>query len=368
MLDQEIFCDGSFLCLTDWAHLGNISYSPEAFSQASIRVALIQQECSWLGFERVFLPDLLEVPQAPAPPSALKAWLVSLRGALAVFAVANVTELQNGSARLTFWGTRKCQVILKEPGRWSGPISETSYELYTWIYREVPHASAALRIARTLVTQQLGPDPESNLETLQARLADIIASAKANYAAFVQEKLKDFFTLGKEISIYTTAAAEYLYKTLSDLNESLRKSVFTVLGVIGGALLSTSAVQLNPLTYTTVLAGYAAFLLSFNVWYLPSNASLDFDDHLRHFRSRVEPYREFLSANQQREVFEDIPAQYAKRFAKTRRLVRLVNGVLAGFLLCLSGFDIPHLAKYFTFSPTWALGRSITWLLRWIVR
>jgi hypothetical protein len=344
------------------------SYKSEAFNQASTRVGLIQQECSWLGVARVFLPELLEVTPPPAPPSGLTAWLSSLRGSLSVFAIANVTELKNGPAFLTFWGTRKYQIVLSEPSRLSGPVSDSIYGLYSWVYREVPHASAALRIVRTLVTQQLGPDPERNLETLQARLADIIASAKANYAAFVQEKLKDFFALGKEISTYTTAAAEYLYKTLSDLNESLRKSVFTVLGVIGGALLSTSAVQLNPLTYTAVLAGYSAFLACFNVWYLPSNASLDFDDHLRHFRSRVEPYREFLSANQQREIFEKIPAQYTKRFVRTRRLVRLVNGVLAGFLLCLSGFDIPHLAKYFTFSPTWALGRGIAWLLRWIVR
>ena len=247
-------------------------------------------------------------------------------------------------------------------------MSEMCYGLYSFVYREAIHFGAALRIARNLVAQQLSAQAEGNLNVLQARLPDIIASAKANYAAFVQEKLKDFFTLGKEISNYTIGAAEYLYKTLSELNDSLRKSVLTVLGVIGGALLSTSAVQLNPLTYSTILASYSVFLFAFNVWYLPSNAARDFADHLRHFQNRVEPYREFLSHDQQREVFEDIPGRHRERFANTRRLVCLVNGALAAFVFCLSGFDISRLAKSFVFVPTWSLGWGIDWLVRSIVK
>ena len=223
--------------------------------------------------------------------------------------------------------------------------------------------AAALRLA---VRKQAQAN-RSEIRRLQAHLPDITASAKANYAAFVEEKLKDFFTLAKEISNYTIAAAEYLFKTLSELNDSLRKSVLTVLGVVGGALLSTSAIQLNPLTYSTVLASYSVFLFGFNVWYLPSNAARDFADHLRHFRSRVEPYREFLSAEQRREVFDDVPRQHRERFAKSRKLVCLVNGTLALFVLCLSGFDIPRLAKSFVFVPTWPLGQGIDWLVRTIV-
>jgi hypothetical protein len=104
------------------------------------------------------------------------------------------------------------------------------------------------------------------------------------------------------------------------------------------------------------------------VWYLPSNAARDFADHLRHFQNRVEPYREFLSHDQQREVFEDIPGRHRERFANTRRLVCLVNGALAAFVFCLSGFDISRLAKSFVFVPTWSLGWGIDWLVRSIVK
>ena len=207
--------------------------------------------------------------------------------------------------------------------------------------------------------QQLESNSESNPEVLSLHLPDIAASARANYAAFVEEKLKDFFTLSKELSSYTAPASEYLYKTLSDLNESLRKSVLTVLGVVGGVLLSTSAVQLNPLTYTTILAVYSLFIFCFNVWYLPATASSEFTDHLRHFQDRLAPYRQFLNANQSRQLFENLPREHQTRFGRTRILVRLVNSLLACLVLCLSGFDISRVAKFFTFVPTWPLGRGI---------
>jgi hypothetical protein len=364
VLDSEMFCDGPFLCLTDWAHIRNVSYSIEAFTRSTERAEMVHQECSWQGVDRVYLPDFLDITHTVGESPELSGWLLSLKGALGLFAIANVTQVEGAQARLTFWGINKRQIALNGTGPLSQSAAESSDALYSWVYRDVPHPNAALRISRHLLAQQLGPDPESNVGALEALLPDALASAKANYAAFVQEKLKDFFELGREISRYTDSAAEYLYRMLGDLNESLRKSVFTTLGVIGGTLLSTTAVQLNPMTYTLVLVGYGAFLFFFNVWYLPRVTTMEFSEHLRHFRARIEPYRDFLNPDQRREVFEEVPVRNGRRFAKTRKLVRIVTGALAGVVLCFSGFDVPRVAKSFVFTPTWALGRTISWLLR----
>src|SRR5579859_5873517 len=233
---------------------------------------MVQQECSWLGIERVFLPDFFELTSCSGDMDQIVAWMNSLRGSLGLCAIANVSEF-SAQTRLSFWGTARRQIVLDRPAFLNGVIAEENVALYSWAYQEAIHLSVALRIARSLVAQSLNSGAEGSLGILQSRLPDIIASAKANYAAFVQEKLKDFFTLGKEISNYTIAASEYLYRTLSDLNDSLRKSILTVFGVVGGALLSTSATQLNPLTYSAVLATYAVFLALFNVWYLSGSAS-----------------------------------------------------------------------------------------------
>lgn len=368
MLDKEIFLDGPFLCFTDWGHIEDVSYSGAPFLDATKRVEIIQQECSWQGSDRVYLPDFLEFKRTTGNLPEVMDWLQSLRGALGLFAIANVTVFESKRTELTFWGIGKRQVTLNGTGMVNKKTAEGSHALYSWVYQEVPHPNAALRISRNSVSQHLGSDPESNIGMLETGMPDIMASAKANYAAFVQEKLEDFFELGKDISSYTTSAAEYLYKTLGDLNESLRKSVYATLGVIAGTLVSTTAVQLNPMTYTVILAGYGLFLLFFNGWYAPRVATAEFADHLRRFRNRLEPYREFLSKEQRHEVLEEVPLQNKTRFIRTRRLVQAVNCVLAGLVLCLSGFDVPSIAKSFRFVPTWALGRAVDWVFKYITR
>lgn len=364
LFDSEIFFEGPFLCITDWDHLNDVSYSAEVFVDSARRVELVQQECSWLGMTRIYPPELADLTQRFGNRPELTLWLSALKGVLSLFAIMNVTDLRPSETHLTLWGARKRQLTLYGVLVLDNVTADRTYQLYSWIYREVPHPSAALKITRNLLAQQLDADSDGGLGALKDCLPDVMGSAKVSYAAFVQEKLKDFFILSKEISGHTTASVDYVYKALVELNESLRKSVFTVLGVVGGALLSTSAVQLNPLTYTMILAGYALFLVFFNVWYLPRNATMDFTEHLRHFRGRIEPYREFLSPEQKQEVFEDMPLQNRRKFEQTRTLVRVINGVLAGGLFCLSGFDIPRVAKSFTFVPTWALGRGIEWLFR----
>ena len=365
MLDTEIFWDGPFLCVTDWIRMQNLSHSDAAFTEATRRAELIQQECVWQGVERIYLPDFLDVTHAAGECRELSGWLGSLRGTLSLFAIANVVELESKRTQLTFWGVNKREIALNSLGLLNENMADGCSALYSWVYREVPHPAAALRISRNLVAQQLGPDPESNVRTLEVRLPDISASAKANYAAFMQERLKDFFELGKEISAYTNSEAEYLYKVLGDLNDSLRKSLFTTLGVVGGALLSTTAAQLNPMTYTAILVAYGVFLVFFNVWYLPHEAAGEVAEHLRRFRNSTDPYREFLSADQRQEVFEKIPLQNQAKFVKTRRLVRGVNCALAGVILCLSSYDVASIAKYFRFVPTWGLGRAINWFFGW---
>lgn len=232
MLDKEIFLDGPFLCFTDWQHIKDVSYSEAAFIQATKRVEIVQQECSWQGSDRVYLPDFLELERTVGDLTEVTEWLRSLKGVLAFLAIANVSLLESKQTQLTFWGIGKRQVTLNGTGMVSKKTGEGTDSLYSWVYKEVPHPNAALRISRNSVTQYLGPDPERNVGILETRMPDIMASAKANYAAFVQEKLADFFELGKEISSYTNSSAEYLYKTLGDLNESLRKSVLATLGVI----------------------------------------------------------------------------------------------------------------------------------------
>lgn len=362
LFDTEIFWDGPFLCLTDWARLTDVGYSEGSYDKAAERIEMIQQECSWQGLDRIYLPEYLEFTRTAGGSLELVDWLRSLKGALGLFALANVTELQAGRTQLTFWGMGKRQIALNGTGVVNNKTAEGSHALYSWVYREVPHPSAALRITRNSVAQQLGSDPAANVGVLEVRLPDVVASAKANYAAFVQEKLKDFFQLEKEISSYSNWAAEYLYKTLAELNDSLRRSVFTTMGIIGGTLLSTTAVQLNPMTYTLILASYGLFLLFFNVWYLPRVATTEFSEHLRRFRSRIDPYRQFLDTEQRREILSELPLRNEQKFKATRRLVRGVNGVLATLVVCLSGYDVPGVAKSFRFTPTWSLGRAISWL------
>jgi hypothetical protein len=363
ILDSEIFCDGPFLSLTDWAHLGGVTYSPEPFAESAKRVDVVERECSWHGVERTFLAELLHFTQAFERAPDLTGWLLSLEGALGLSAVANIAEFHGGQVHLVFWGNAKRQITLGGD-LLSENTAKGARAIYSWIYCEVPHRSAALRIVRNLVARQLSPSADDNANLLEMRLPDILGSAKANYAAFIDEKLKDFFELGKEISNYANSATESLYKTLSELNESLRKSVFTTLGVVGGALLSTAAVQLNPMTYTLILSAYGIFLCFFNVWYLPRMTQAEFSERLRRFQKEIEPYREFLSPEQRRDVFEDIPGQNIRRLGRTRRLVRIANSGLVGVVLCLSGFDVPKVAKSFVFTPTWALGRAIDWLVR----
>jgi hypothetical protein len=361
LFDTGICWDGPFLCLTDWDRLTEIAYSEGPFDKAVERIEMIQQECSWQGLDRIYLPEFLEFARIAGDSLELGEWLQSLKGALGLFAIANVTQLETGITQLTFWGMGKRQIALNGTGVVNSQTAEGSHALYSWVYREVPHPSAALRISRNLMAQQLGADPGENARVLETRLPDIVATAKANYAAFVEEKLKDFFQLEKEISSYTNWAAEYLYKTLADLNDSLRKSVFTTIGVIGGTLLSTTAVQLNPMTYTLILMSYGLFLLFFNVWYLPREATTEFSEHLRRFRSRIEPYRQFLDTAQGREILSQLPLRNERKFTATRRLIRLLNGFLASIVVCLSGYDVPSVAKSFKFIPTWGLGRAISW-------
>src|SRR5579859_7301302 len=61
VLDSDLFCDGPFVCITDWMRLTDISYAAAVFDKAAARSDMVQQECSWLGIERVFLPDFFEL-------------------------------------------------------------------------------------------------------------------------------------------------------------------------------------------------------------------------------------------------------------------------------------------------------------------
>ncbi len=108
---------------------------------------------------------------------------------------------------------------------------------------------------------------------------------------------------------------------------------------------------------------YASFLIFFHVWYTPNAASNEFSEHLRRFRSRLEPYKEYLDASQKQELFLNLPKANEEKFTRTRRLVRGINGLTAVGVLLLSGYDIPKVAKSFTFEPCWALGRVVSWLL-----
>jgi len=108
---------------------------------------------------------------------------------------------------------------------------------------------------------------------------------------------------------------------------------------------------------------YASLLVLFHVWYAPKAASSEVSEHLRRFRNRLEPYKDYLDASQKQELFSNLPNANEERFAKTRRLVRAVNGVTAVGVLLLSGYDIQKVAKSFSFEPCWALGRVINWLL-----
>ncbi len=368
LFDREVFFDGPFLSVTDWAHLKDVGYSAPAFADAAKGVEMIQRECAWQGIDRVYLPEYFEFTQASGDLAELGAWLRSLKGALSLFAIANVSGLDGRQAQLTFWGVSKRQITVNGSALLNEATADGCDDLYSWIYRDVPHPSAALTISRNLVTQHLGPDPAMNLRSLELWLPEILSSAKANYAGFVQEKLKDFFELGKEVSHYTNSAAESLHKFLNELNESLRKSVFTTLGVTGGVLLSTTAVQLNGKTYSAILIGYGLFLVFFNVWYLPRTTTSEFRDNLRRFRSGLEPYREFLNPEQRREILEEMPIQNERRFLKTRRFVRIANCALGSLVLGLSGYDVPSVAKSFKFVPTWALGRAIDSLARFAIR
>lgn len=361
LLDSEVFLDGPFLCLTDWNRITNVTYSEQPFISATKRIDMIQQECSWQGTDRVYLPEFLEFETQSCGLPDLMGWLESLGGALGLLAVANASTLENKRTQLTFWGMGKRQIVLNGMGVPSKQTAEGSRALYSWIYHEVPHPNAALRIARNSVAQYLGPEPEANGRKLESNLADIMSSARANYALFVQEKIEDFFELGKEISRHTNSVAEHLYKTVGDLNASMQKSVLATLGVIAGAFVSTTAVQLNPMTYTSILIAYGLFLVSFYIIYLPRITTAEFSDHLRRFRNQLEPYREFLSYEQQRKVFDDVPAQNEATFRRTRRVLRSVNGILAATVLILSGFDVPSIAKSFKFVPTWVLGHAVKW-------
>ena len=362
ILDSNIFCDGPFLSFADWEHLGSVTYSPESFTAALEPIELIRQQCSWHGVQRTFLAELPRFTQTSKESPALMSWMLSLEGILGLAAIANVADFDNRQVRLVFWGNAKRQILLSGDLLNENTATGTR-AIYSWIYHEVAHPNAALRIVRNLVARQLSSAADNSPLILESQLPDILASAKANYAAFIDEKLNVFFELGKEISSYADSATESLYKTLSELNESLRKSVFTTLGVIGGALLSTNAVQLNPLTYTFILSAYGLFLCFFNVWYLPRMTTMEFCERLRRFRDGIEPYRAFLSPEQRQEVFENIPRQNGRRLKRTQRLVRVANGALVGVVLSLSGFDVPKVAKFFVFAPTWPLGRAIDWLV-----
>src|SRR5207244_10179747 len=171
--------------------------SDAAFTEAARRAELIQQECAWQGVERIYLPDFLDVTHAAGESRELSGWLGSLRGTLGLFTIANVAELESKRTQLTFWGVNKRQITLNGVGLLNENMADECSALYSWVYRQVPHPTAAFSISRNLVAQQLGLDTESNVGTLEVRLPDISASAKANYAAFMKERLKDFFELGK---------------------------------------------------------------------------------------------------------------------------------------------------------------------------
>src|SRR6266536_1316595 len=106
----------------------------------------------------------------------------------------------------------------------------------------------------------------------------------------------------------------------------------------------------------------------FNVWYLPSNAAKDFADHLHHFRRRVEPYREFLSPAQQREVFDDVPSQDQERFAKTRRLFVWSMARLPGLFFAFRALTYLASRSRSSLSRPGPWGGGIDWLVRSIVK
>jgi hypothetical protein len=363
LLDNELFYDGPFLCITDWRHLERVTYSPDRLKTETDVMETLREECTWRGLDSIYLPEFLEVTQIEGSDPELLHWLSSLKGTLGLFALANVVEVEDKRTQLTFWGLNKRQVVLNGTGHLEGPTSLQARAFYSWVYREIPHRVSGLRISRNLLAQSLGQEAGENLELLATRLTDLLASARANYAVFLEEKLKDFFELQKEIASYVSTDAEYVYKKLRELNDSLSRSVVTTLGFVGGALLSTAAVQINPLSYAAILVCYASFLIFFHVWYVPREAGNEFSEHLRRFRSRLQPYKEYLDASQTEELFSKLPNTNEERFEITRRLVRVINSLTAIGVLLLSGYDIPKVAKSFTFEPCWALGRVISWLL-----
>jgi hypothetical protein len=188
-----------------------------------------------------------------------------------------------------------------------------------------------------------------------------MASAKANYAMFMEDRLDRFFELQKEISIHTSADADSLFRKISELNTRLLTSMVTTLGLVLGALLSTATKDVNGLAYSALLVLYSIYVAALHVWYLPSSATNEFLDQARQLEKRLEPYRQFLDSQQVNELFIKIPSANKKRFEGTRSVVRIVNGMTAFFIFLLSGFDMKSLARSFSFEPAWGLGRWIVY-------
>jgi hypothetical protein len=366
ILDKEVFCDGPFICVSDWDNLRRVGPLPPAVSSV-VRETLgtVREQCTWRGFQGEYLPEFIETVPTDKGDKDFLAWLSGMGVLLSLVAVANAAEIHENKAELTFWGYAKRSIVLNGAVSVSEGFARQSKALYAWVYHQVPHPLAALRIIRNLLAQNLGEDPSRNSALLISRLPDVLASAKANYAAFVQDKLDDFFELRKEISNYTTADAEYVYKKVADLNDYLLKSLITTLGLVVAALLSAAAAQISPLAYSAVLVAYSLYVGVFHVWYLPSAATTEFQQHVRRLAGRLQPYKEFLDPGQIQELFRDTPATSQKAFARTRTVVRLANAIIAVLICCLSGFDFRALARSFAFEPTWALGKAILALLAW---
>jgi hypothetical protein len=370
VLDEDVFCDGPFICVTDWENLRRVTpLTGTAASAAPLTIEMVREQCTWRGLERDYLPEFVQTVLADKPDRAILEWFARIRTLLSLFSIANAVEVDQNRAELTLWGYAKRSIVFNGATAVSADFARDSTAVYDWVYHDVPHRVVALRIVRNVLAQNLGDEPLTNSVLLPTKLRDVLASAKANYAVFIQDKLENFFELSKEIANYSSANVDYVYKKIADLNEYLLKSMITTLGVVLGALLSASAaINISPLAYSSIFILYALYVAVFHVWYLPSAAAMEFREHLQRFVGRMEPYKEFLDPKQVQEIFREMPRNNEKAFGKTQTLVCLTNAVTAALIFCLSGFDIRSLAQSFTFNAVWALGKGLLILVSWVRR